>query len=142
MNFKSYFNFLCFVNKCLTSLYKSVSLSYLETSRVVFSSRRPRACMNGFLKKLDLSFPFLVLRLLMHSVLHRLARPLLISSQRTFQPSLSQTPAFLKCLRSCLLLANRSLICFYLLHLCLCCCLVLAIPVVAFFIQEDLPEQV
>ncbi len=93
--------------------------SSLETSRIplVFSSRSPRAYQKGFLKKLDLSFSFLFLRLLMRSALWRLARRLLISSQRAFRPSFSDSSAFLQRLRSCLLLATRSSISFSLLPL-------------------------
>ncbi len=91
--------------------------SSLETSRIplVFSSRSPCAYRNEFLKKLDLSFSLLFLRLLMRSAVRRLARRLLISSQRAFRPSFSDSSAFLQRLRSCLLLATRSSISFSLL---------------------------
>ncbi len=48
----------------------------------------------------------------MRSALRRLARRLLISSQRAFRPSFSDSSAFLQRLRSCLLLATRSSISF------------------------------
>ncbi len=51
----------------------------------------------------------------MRSALQRLARRLLISSQRAFRPSFSDSSAFLQRLRSCLLLATRSSISFSLL---------------------------
>lgn len=91
--------------------------SSLETSRIplVFSSRSTHAYRFGFLKKLDLSFSFLFLRLLMQSALWRLARRLLISYQSAFRPSFLDSPASLQRLRSCLLLTTRSSISFSLL---------------------------